>query len=145
MSSTIEIDQLRVGMFVHLDLGWWAHPFALSSFLVTSPDQVATIRGLGLKRLRWSPEKSRDEAPEASESPPVVVEEQAGHAAPAPQARAAAPATAARRRSTALLWLRNAPPTSCAPSNTVKPVAPGRRRSIWCARRLSRPAPPPKG
>ncbi|MBL0090743.1 MAG: DUF3391 domain-containing protein [Ideonella sp.] len=63
MSSTIEIDQLRVGMFIHLDLGWWAHPFALSSFLVTSPDQIATIRGLGLKRLRWSPEKSREEDP----------------------------------------------------------------------------------
>ena len=61
MSSTIEIDQLRVGMFIHLDLGWWAHPFALSSFLITSADQIATIRGLGLKRLRWNPEKSQDE------------------------------------------------------------------------------------
>ena len=59
MSMTVEIEELRVGMFVHLDLGWWAHPFALSSFLVTSPDQLATIRGLGLKKLRWSPEKSR--------------------------------------------------------------------------------------
>jgi len=77
MSSTIEIDQLRVGMFIHLDLGWWAHPFALSSFLVTSPDQVATIRGLGLKRLRWSPEKSRDEAPEAGDSLPDAAEESA--------------------------------------------------------------------
>ncbi|MBI5255603.1 MAG: DUF3391 domain-containing protein [Burkholderiales bacterium] len=59
MASTIDIDNLRVGMFVHLDLGWWAHPFALSNFVVTSPDQIATIRGLGLKKLRWSPEKSR--------------------------------------------------------------------------------------
>ena len=59
MSMTVEIEELRVGMFVHLDLGWWAHPFALSSFLVTTPEQLATIRGLGLKKLRWSPEKSR--------------------------------------------------------------------------------------
>jgi putative nucleotidyltransferase with HDIG domain len=59
MSMKVDIEELRVGMFVHLDLGWWAHPFALSSFLVTSPDQLQTIRGLGLKTLRWSPEKSR--------------------------------------------------------------------------------------
>jgi len=59
MLQTVDINQVRVGMFVHLDLGWWAHPFALSSFLVTTPEQVATIRGLGLKQLRWNPEKSR--------------------------------------------------------------------------------------
>ena len=59
MSQTVVIDDLQVGMFVHLDLGWWAHPFALSSFLITSPDQITTIRGLGLKQLRWSPDKSR--------------------------------------------------------------------------------------
>ncbi|GCL65677.1 HD-GYP domain-containing protein [Pseudaquabacterium pictum] len=59
MSQTVVIEELQVGMFVHLDLGWWAHPFALSSFLITSPDQITTIRGLGLKKLRWSPEKSR--------------------------------------------------------------------------------------
>jgi putative nucleotidyltransferase with HDIG domain len=59
MSHTVVIEDLQVGMFVHLDLGWWAHPFALSSFLITSPDQITTIRGLGLKQLRWSPDKSR--------------------------------------------------------------------------------------
>ena len=59
MSQTVVIEDLQVGMFVHLDLGWWAHPFALSSFLITSPDQITTIRGLGLKQLRWSPDKSR--------------------------------------------------------------------------------------
>ena len=59
MAIKMNVEELRVGMFVHLDLGWWAHPFALSSFLVTSPDQLETIRGLGLKQLRWSPEKSR--------------------------------------------------------------------------------------
>ena len=65
MSVTVGIQELRVGMFVHLDLGWWAHPFALSSFLVTTPEQITTIRGLGLNKLRWSPEKSRlgDPAP----------------------------------------------------------------------------------
>lgn len=58
MSARIAVDELRVGMFVHLDLGWWAHPFALSSFRVASDDQIVTIRGLGLTHVRWSPEKS---------------------------------------------------------------------------------------
>lgn len=58
MAARIAVDDLRVGMFVHLDLGWWAHPFALSSFRLASAEQIATIRGLGLKQVRWSPEKS---------------------------------------------------------------------------------------
>ena len=66
MSVTVGIQELRVGMFVHLDLGWWAHPFALSSFLVTTPEQITTIRGLGLNKLRWSPEKSRLDDPTAA-------------------------------------------------------------------------------
>ena len=59
MTQTVVIEDLQVGMFVHLDLGWWAHPFALSSFLITCPEQIVTIRRLGLRQLRWSPEKSR--------------------------------------------------------------------------------------
>ena len=58
MSVTVSVDELKVGMFVHLDLGWWAHPFALSNFIVSSPDQIETIRSLGLKSLRYSPEQS---------------------------------------------------------------------------------------
>lgn len=61
----IDIDALRVGMFVHLDMGWMSHPFPLGSFKVTSAEQMATIRTLGLKRLRWSPQQSDPvEAPE---------------------------------------------------------------------------------
>ncbi|WP_284619657.1 HD-GYP domain-containing protein [Aquabacterium humicola] len=106
MSATIDIDNLRVGMFIHLDLGWWAHPFALSSFLLTSPEQIATIRGLGLKRLRWSPEKSK--LPEAAAfqtstltpGTPSELQEAvaAADAAAAAAAEAAAKTEAARRR-----------------------------------------------
>jgi putative nucleotidyltransferase with HDIG domain len=61
-------------MFVHLDLGWWAHPFALSSFKLTSADQIATIRGLGMKEVRWSPEKSAVECEDPAPPPAVVSE-----------------------------------------------------------------------
>ncbi|BAL97772.1 HD-GYP domain-containing protein [Rubrivivax gelatinosus] len=65
MSQTIAVQDLRVGMYVHLDLGWMSHPFPLSSFRISSPEQIATIRSLGLQRLRWAPERSAldDEPP----------------------------------------------------------------------------------
>jgi putative nucleotidyltransferase with HDIG domain len=72
MSATIAVDDLRIGMFVHLDLGWWAHPFALSSFRLTSAEQIATIKGLGVRQVRWSPEKS--DAGDQGAAPPVAVE-----------------------------------------------------------------------
>jgi putative nucleotidyltransferase with HDIG domain len=91
MSAKIAIDELRVGMFVHLDLRWWAHPFALSSFKLTSPDQIATLRSLGLTLVRWSPEKSsldgEDAAPAAAAANDDAVAE-AGQEAQSPQATA---------------------------------------------------------
>jgi putative nucleotidyltransferase with HDIG domain len=53
--------QLRVGLFVHLDLTWVHHPFPFSSFKIKNDEQIATIRALGLTRIRYSPAKSDDE------------------------------------------------------------------------------------
>ncbi|MDO9074348.1 MAG: DUF3391 domain-containing protein [Rubrivivax sp.] len=58
MTSTIAVGDLRVGMYIHLDGGWLSHPFPLSAFRITSPDEITTIRGLGLERVRWEPQKS---------------------------------------------------------------------------------------
>ncbi|CAD5371826.1 Phosphohydrolase [Rubrivivax sp. A210] len=58
MSATIAVDELRVGMYIQLEGGWLSHPFPLSSFKIASADQIATLRGLGLLRVRWVPEKS---------------------------------------------------------------------------------------
>jgi putative nucleotidyltransferase with HDIG domain len=54
----IAVEQLRIGMFVHLEGGWLSHPFPRSSFKIGSERELATLRGLGLERVRWSPEKS---------------------------------------------------------------------------------------
>ncbi len=54
----IDVNQLTVGMFIHLDLGWMSHPFPLSSFKITSSDQLLVLRRLGLTQVRWSPSKS---------------------------------------------------------------------------------------
>jgi len=64
-SPTIAVEQLQIGMFIHLDGGWLSHPFPLSSFRITSAEQLTTLRGLGLARVRWSPEKSTHEQPQA--------------------------------------------------------------------------------
>ena len=51
-------DQLCVGLHIHLDLPWINHPFPFPSFKISSPEQIATIRRLGLKEIRYSPAKS---------------------------------------------------------------------------------------
>jgi HD-GYP domain-containing protein (c-di-GMP phosphodiesterase class II) len=78
MSQVIAVHDLRVGMFVHLDLGWMAHPFPLSSFRIASADQIDTIRGLGLKQLRWVPEKSELDEPRGFQGPWTLSLEAAG-------------------------------------------------------------------
>jgi HD-GYP domain-containing protein (c-di-GMP phosphodiesterase class II) len=89
-SPTIDTAELRVGMFVHIDLGWMSHPFALSSFRITQASQIETIRSLGLARVRWSPEKSVE--PRGVDSPAPTSD--AGVA----DAREATPPTPGRRR-----------------------------------------------
>jgi HD-GYP domain-containing protein (c-di-GMP phosphodiesterase class II) len=80
-ATTIATADLQIGMFVHLDLGWMSHPFALSSFRIADAGQIATIRSLGLSRVRWSPDRSdaaglgaagaRAAAPAAADSAPT--------------------------------------------------------------------------
>jgi putative nucleotidyltransferase with HDIG domain len=52
----VDVADLRVGMFVHLDLGWTAHPFPRNSFRIRSESQIRTLRSLGLQQIRCSPE-----------------------------------------------------------------------------------------
>ncbi len=85
MPSTVTIQDLKIGMFVRLELGWMSHPFALSSFRISSAEQIATLRGLGLQQVIWLPEKSEISEPVK----PIVAGAQAG-AALGEVARAAA-------------------------------------------------------
>lgn len=67
--------QLRVGLYIHLDLTWVEHPFTFSSFKIKNEEQISTIRALGLERIRFSPSKSDVEPlqPPAQEPPPPEV------------------------------------------------------------------------
>lgn len=62
----IETSLLRIGMHIHLDLGWMDHPFPMNSFTLRSQEQIDTIRSLGLERVRFSPGKSDPEFQEHS-------------------------------------------------------------------------------
>lgn len=57
------MDQLRVGLYVYLDLKWFDHPFAFSQFKISSADEIRVIRSLGLKAVRYSPELSDPATP----------------------------------------------------------------------------------
>lgn len=54
----IEVGQIRIGLYVHLDLGWMDHPFTLSNFKVKDEEQITKIKQTGLKKLRYDPKRS---------------------------------------------------------------------------------------
>lgn len=82
----IEVSQLRVGLFIHLDLGWMDHSFTFSNFKVKNEDQIAKIKKIGLKKLRYDPNRSD------CEPLPIDIRPSADAALAIQQARAAADA-----------------------------------------------------
>lgn len=61
-SSFVSAEQLRVGLFVELDLPWFKHNFTLSSFKVRSDEQVRELRALALPRYWFDPQRSDPQA-----------------------------------------------------------------------------------
>lgn len=54
----VEVQALKPGMFVHIDLGWMDHPFPLNKFRVASQDQIGVIRSLGLQQVKVDKDRS---------------------------------------------------------------------------------------
>ncbi|NTU43611.1 MAG: HD-GYP domain-containing protein, partial [Nitrospirales bacterium] len=50
--------QLRVGVFIRLEMKWYAHPFLLNSFRISRQEQIDALRDLGLETVVCIPEKS---------------------------------------------------------------------------------------
>ncbi|MFT3735754.1 MAG: HD-GYP domain-containing protein [Rhodocyclaceae bacterium] len=82
-------EQLCIGLYVHIDLPWFSHPFSFSSFRIKSADQISTLRGLGVKQFRVDPSRS-DKMPEATTQAAEAA------AAPAPEVAPLSPAEAER-------------------------------------------------
>ena len=56
-------DQLRIGLYVHLDMKWFEHPFAFNHFKIKDEEQIRILRSLGAKQIRYDP--ARSDAPPA--------------------------------------------------------------------------------
>ena len=68
------MDQLRIGLYVYLDLTWFQHPFPFSHFKIKSEDQIKTILGLGLKSVRYDPALSDPVSSKPAETQPRPAE-----------------------------------------------------------------------
>lgn len=71
----LPVDQLRLGMFVDLELGWSKHPFLFARFKLTNAKDIQTIKGLGLEQVTVIPAKSDRDAiskpvPKTDQLPP---------------------------------------------------------------------------
>lgn len=80
----MDVSQLQVGIYVHLDLGWMDHPFTLSNFKVKDEEQISIIKKTGLKRLRYDPKRSDCQPlPIKTETPAAEIIENETHPIPA--------------------------------------------------------------
>lgn len=57
-TELIDISELRIGMYVELDIDWMAHPFLKGSFKISSSKQLEAVRSLGLSQVRYVAERS---------------------------------------------------------------------------------------
>ena len=57
-SHYVPAGELRIGLYVFVDLPWFLHPFTLNSFRIASEEQIAELRSLNLKRYRYDPARS---------------------------------------------------------------------------------------
>lgn len=74
-------ENLCLGMYVHIDLPWFRHPFSFNHFKIRSAEQITILRGLGVKQFRYDPSKSDPgilvpkEAASAVATAPVIEEQ----------------------------------------------------------------------
>ncbi len=72
----IRPEALKVGMYVDLNCSWFKHPFPRRSFRISSTNQIATIRGLGLATVLVYPRESDpDTTTDVASSPSGVLPE----------------------------------------------------------------------
>ena len=79
--SFVTTDQLQIGLYVHLDLKWFEHPFAFNNFKIKDEEQIGIIRSLGLEKIRYDPARS-DSKPLPRMPAPAAAQAEAAPAAP---------------------------------------------------------------
>ena len=101
----VTAEQLRVGLYIHLDLHWTDHPFTFSSFKIKNQDQIGTIRRLGLRRIRYEP--ARSDGKPLPPAPPAAAPAEAPPAPPPPPPREAEAVKEKRERIEQLARIRD--------------------------------------
>jgi putative nucleotidyltransferase with HDIG domain len=119
VAESIPVHELRVGMFVRLEGGWMSHPFPLNSFKIADPQQIATIRALGVQTVRWDPNLS-DLEPDDPASAAGAAQQARADAAAAPSAT---PGAAAESRRAELLARQRAAQSECEREFNVSALA----------------------
>lgn len=71
MGNFLSADQLRLGIFVMIDLPWFKHNFTLNSFKIRNEDQLRELRSLKLPHYRYDPDRSDAQAIAALSAPAV--------------------------------------------------------------------------
>lgn len=54
----IPLDELKIGMFIKLDLSWFEHSFSKSSFKIVNEQQIVELKALNLKQIRVVTDKT---------------------------------------------------------------------------------------
>jgi putative nucleotidyltransferase with HDIG domain len=111
LTFEVAVADLRPGLYVHLALGWMDHPFPTNRFLIKGPEQIQTLRELGLQTVSVQAARCDPAAlallqacvQGATAKPPVTVSHPTP---PAPAAPAATGVEAARARHRELLQLQ---------------------------------------
>ena len=67
----INVGDLKLGMYVIIDLSWHEHPFIKNNFLITSKQDIEKIKALGLKKVRIDPARSQQVAKSVSTGEPL--------------------------------------------------------------------------
>ena len=76
----VPVERLCIGLYVHLDLPWLEHSFALNSFKIKNEQELQALRQLGLATIRVNPVKS-----DCRPLPPAAAAVQAVAASPIAQ------------------------------------------------------------
>jgi len=76
MIKRVPIKDLKVGMYVILDLSWHEHPFLKSNFLISSAEDLKKIESLGIPEVKVDTSRSVgiEESPSPKELPEIPAE-----------------------------------------------------------------------
>ena len=54
----IKVNNLELGMYVHIPIPWYDHPFLTNQFAIKSQEDLASIKELGLQEVEYDPAQS---------------------------------------------------------------------------------------